>query len=1217
MVKQSKSRRRLTVVLLAALTLFACAAAAVSASAAGLDKRVAGPIGGVVPSLSNPTIAPQAVPLGTSTNLEYGGGPLLLRNTTRVIYWEPSGSKVSARYHSLVQQFLGDVAADSGRPSNPFAVTTQYDNASHEYIKYSSTYGGAYVDTDAYPTITSGCKTTATATKCVTREQQENELETFLNANKGLPRGLENVYLLLTPEDVNTCYTNFSWCGPYTAGTTGNEYCAYHTYFELGSSDVTWANLPYGGPCGEGSITAPNERAADYVIQPMSHELSESITDPKPGAGWDNEAGEIGDKCNASPGPNIGTTSGGVGYDVLINHHPYDIQSEWSNAITGCAMTYGAKAPTASFSFSNPAPEEEFEPDATSGSHSNDPGGYIIRYEWNYGDGTPVTTSSRHVYSAAGTYTVSMTVTDDAGLTATTSHQVVVALVPTATIYTGSHKAYRNVQTVFTATLKADLGLGPPLAGGQIVFTLGTQSCTATTNAAGEALCEFIPTAAAESLPLVVSYAGSASRLASSVTVPFTLEPAPQPVEISVTNITATSAAFNAVVKTYGNEVRSCRLRYFTMGNELTPFPCPSIPNGSTTPVPFTETPTNLTPGQEYSVQLELCIPMECFAAVDSFRTPLAPPGVQTEEAAPVTQTVVQLNGLVTPNGQAVTGCEFEYGPGFGTTVPCEQSLPSLGSGNSAVPVSVELTDRTPGESIEYRVAAANASGSSIGTGVTVQLPSNPKITLQGIGGVAEVEGEAGTLISNVTATEIPASESPPSGKPIIGELAYEVTDVPADGKTTVTLALPPGNAPTVIYKRIDGKYINISSNHDKADDIAKINKMDDTVTIELEEGGFGDTSTTKGVIEDPLVPVYEEPPTVTEVSPGEGPAAGETQVTITGTELMNTTAVEFAGVPATSFKVESATVVSATTPAGAGIANVTVTTPGGTSPANTEDEFTYEGRPVITGVSPTYGLETGGSTVTISGLGLAETTALKFGSATASDVSCSETECSATAPAGSGTVEVTALAPGGASPASEADHFSYVPAGAPPRIKKLDRKNGPAAGGTTVTITGTGFVGVEGVSFGSTPAENVTVTSPRSITAIAPPGTSGKVDIRVTTANGVSPLTFDRYRDLFRYANPIVEEIEPSQGPRAGGNAVTILGSGFAPGDGLTRFFFGKTLASSVVCESTRVCTLVAPKGKPGIVDVVAAVGLAKSETGEPEESGEGEGEHFEYTYE
>jgi len=156
LVKQSKSRRRLTVVLLAALTLFACAAAAVSASAAGLDKRVAGPIGGVVPSLSNPTIAPQAVPLGSSTNLEYGGGPLLLRNTTRVIYWEPSGSKVSARYHSLVQQFLGDVAADSGRPSNPFAVTTQYDNASHEYIKYSSTYGGAYVDTDAYPTITSG-----------------------------------------------------------------------------------------------------------------------------------------------------------------------------------------------------------------------------------------------------------------------------------------------------------------------------------------------------------------------------------------------------------------------------------------------------------------------------------------------------------------------------------------------------------------------------------------------------------------------------------------------------------------------------------------------------------------------------------------------------------------------------------------------------------------------------------------------------------------------------------------------------------------------------------------------------------------------------------------------------------------------------------------------------------------------------------------------------
>src|ERR1700689_4219837 len=103
MVKQSKSRHRMAVAVLAALTLFVFAcAAATSASAAGLHKRVAGPIGGVVPSLSNPTIAPQAVPLGSSTNLEYDGGPLLLRNTTRVIYWEPSGSKVSARYHPLV-----------------------------------------------------------------------------------------------------------------------------------------------------------------------------------------------------------------------------------------------------------------------------------------------------------------------------------------------------------------------------------------------------------------------------------------------------------------------------------------------------------------------------------------------------------------------------------------------------------------------------------------------------------------------------------------------------------------------------------------------------------------------------------------------------------------------------------------------------------------------------------------------------------------------------------------------------------------------------------------------------------------------------------------------------------------------------------------------------------------------------------------------------------
>ncbi len=51
------------------------------------------------------------------------------------------------------------------------------------------------------------------------------------------------------------------------------------------------------------------------------------------------------------------------------------------------------------------------------GSSSSDPDGSIVSYEWNFGDGTPrgVTAKTTHTYAAAVSYTVSLTVTDNAG----------------------------------------------------------------------------------------------------------------------------------------------------------------------------------------------------------------------------------------------------------------------------------------------------------------------------------------------------------------------------------------------------------------------------------------------------------------------------------------------------------------------------------------------------------------------------------------------------------------------------------------------------------------------------------------------------------------------------------------------------------------------------------------------------------------------------------
>ncbi len=72
------------------------------------------------------------------------------------------------------------------------------------------------------------------------------------------------------------------------------------------------------------------------------------------------------------------------------------------------------------------------------------------------------------------------------------------------------------------------------------------------------------------------------------------------------------------------------------------------------------------------------------------------------------------------------------------------------------------------------------------------------------------------------------------------------------------------------------------------------------------------------------------------------------------------------------------------------------------------------------------------------------------------------------------------------------------------PTIVDVEPKEGSVAGGTTVTITGTGFTSTSTVEFGSQPATSVEVVSPTEIKAVTPPG-SGIVDVTVGNAGGTT----------------------------------------------------------------------------------------------------------------
>ena len=207
---------------------------------------------------------------------------------------------------------------------------------------------------------------------------------------------------------------------------------------------------------------------------------------------------------------------------------------------------------------------------------------------------------------------------------------------------------------------------------------------------------------------------------------------------------------------------------------------------------------------------------------------------------------------------------------------------------------------------------------------------------------------------------------------------------------------------------------------------------------------------------------VFAPGPTVEEVNPTEGPATGGTPVTITGTSFTAASTVDFVGktsVPATSITFNSPTSITAISPAGKGKVDVHVTTPAvGTSPVSPGDEFTYIStaknpvHPTVTGISPSSGSAAGGTTVTITGTGFAEASAVEFGSTQATYTIKSATEITAVSPAGTAgeTVDVKVRAPGGLSLRSERDLFTFrTPGGSPnPLTSASGGSSGGASGG-------------------------------------------------------------------------------------------------------------------------------------------------------------------------
>ncbi|GAB7042655.1 MULTISPECIES: IPT/TIG domain-containing protein [Catenuloplanes] len=114
------------------------------------------------------------------------------------------------------------------------------------------------------------------------------------------------------------------------------------------------------------------------------------------------------------------------------------------------------------------------------------------------------------------------------------------------------------------------------------------------------------------------------------------------------------------------------------------------------------------------------------------------------------------------------------------------------------------------------------------------------------------------------------------------------------------------------------------------------------------------------------------------------------------------------------------------------------------------------------------------------------------------------------------------------------------------PAVASLSAKSGPAAGGSAVTITGSGLATATGVRFGGTPAQfsATTVGGVTKLVATAPAGTSGStVDVTVTNGAGTS-ATGTGTRFTYTPNGPDVTAISPSSAVLYGGTTVTLTGT-------------------------------------------------------------------------
>ena len=310
------------------------------------------------------------------------------------------------------------------------------------------------------------------------------------------------------------------------------------------------------------------------------------------------------------------------------------------------------------------------------------------------------------------------------------------------------------------------------------------------------------------------------------------------------------------------------------------------------------------------------------------------------------------------------------------------------------------------------------------------------------------------------------------------------------------------------------------------------------------------------------------QPPAVSGISPTNGTTFGGTSVTISGNGFTGASSVTFGGTAATNFSVIDANTITAVTPVhAAGPVSVVITTAGGSNAANSIFTYLTPPAPTVTGVSPSSGVNLGGTSVTITGAEFLGATSVTFGGTAATNVTVvNSTTITATTPAqANGAVSVVVTTPSGSNSANTL--YTFVPPA--PTLTSVSPNRGVDAGGTLVTLTGTNFTGATSVRFGTREASSFTVVNSTTITAVTP-SENDTVSVVVTTPYG-SNATNSLY--TFYPRTPTRTQLSSSQFTNAFLSPPTFITSvstlGGAPVPGKIALFIDDVLLERKAVDS------------------------------------------------